>query len=137
LSDEDRLTLARWIDIGCPIDRDPERGWHLDEGRPTLTLTHPQPGANARLDRILIGMHDYGTGLDLATFKVTADCALDGLKPCQNLAPKFKSSTPGIWEGRLTTPPASLSKACLQVEARDHQGNMTRIHGSFSLPVKW
>ena len=24
LSDEDRLTIVRWIDLGCPIDVDPQ-----------------------------------------------------------------------------------------------------------------
>jgi hypothetical protein len=132
LSDEDKLTLARWIDIGCPIDRDAERGWFLDEGRPTLTLTYPEPGANARLDRILIGMHDYGSGLDLATFKVTADFALDGIKAGENLAAKFKTRAPGIWELRLTNPPGPLAQATLQVEVRDHQGNTARIERTFS-----
>ena len=40
----------------------------LDDQRPTLTLTHPKAGANPPLERILIGMHDYGTGLDAASF---------------------------------------------------------------------
>ncbi len=72
LTDEDRLTLVRWIDLGCPIDLDydpknPAKagfGWMLDDQRPTLTLTSPQAGANPPLDRILIGMHDYGSGLE-------------------------------------------------------------------------
>ena len=46
LTDEDRRTLARWIDLGCPIDLDydpdhPEKrgyGWMLDDNRPVLTL---------------------------------------------------------------------------------------------------
>src|SRR5262249_23309988 len=50
LTAEDRLTLVRWIDLGCPIDRDfdpknpekPGRGWMLDDQRPTLTLTYPK-----------------------------------------------------------------------------------------------
>src|SRR5437773_2748203 len=55
LSDEDRRTLVRWVDLGCPIDLDynpakPEErgyGWMLDDNRPTLTLAHPQAGSNA------------------------------------------------------------------------------------------
>src|SRR5262249_55287335 len=41
LSDEDKRTLVRWIDLGCPIDLDydpkkPEErgGWMLDDQRP-------------------------------------------------------------------------------------------------------
>ena len=56
LSDEDRLTLVRWIDLGCPIDLDydPERpeasgyGWMLDDQRPTLSLTMPRRRAIRR-----------------------------------------------------------------------------------------
>src|SRR5207249_5019534 len=76
LSDEDRLTFVRWIDLGCPTDFafDPKnpakrgQGWLADDNRPTLTLTYPQPGANAKLARILVGMHDYDSGLDLNSF---------------------------------------------------------------------
>src|SRR5436190_372498 len=44
LTDEDKRTLARWIDLGCPIDLTEKgsQGWLLDDQRPTLTLTYPQ-----------------------------------------------------------------------------------------------
>ena len=32
------------------------------------------------LDRILIGMHDYYTGLDAASFSVVADLEVNGVK---------------------------------------------------------
>src|SRR4029077_16471860 len=81
LTDEDRRTIVRWIDLGCPIDHDfdpkqparPGKGWMLDDQRPTLTLTYPQAGTNSPLTRILVGMHDYGTGLDVDSFQVAAD----------------------------------------------------------------
>ena len=40
----------------------------LDEGRPTLSLTYPQPGVNSAFDRVVVGMHDYGSGLDMASW---------------------------------------------------------------------
>src|SRR5205814_4210768 len=81
LTDEDRRTIVRWIDLGCPIDLDydptnPERrgyGFMCDDQRPTLALTHPQAGVNEPLTRLLVGMHDYGSGLDLSSFEVKAD----------------------------------------------------------------
>src|SRR5439155_15928347 len=87
LTDEDRRTVVRWIDLGCPIDHDfdpkqPERrgtGWLLDDQRPTLTLTYPQAGVNDPLTRILVGMHDYDTGLDMDSFQVIADIPLAGV----------------------------------------------------------
>src|SRR5207237_411052 len=99
LTDEDRRTIIRWIDLGCPIDldfdpRQPQRrgnGWMLDDQRPTLTLTDPKPGVNEPLRRILVGMSDYDTGLDLDSFQVVADFAIDGGRAGENLAEKFKA----------------------------------------------
>jgi hypothetical protein len=100
LSDEDRRTLVRWIDLGCPIDLDPQYdpadpaarsfGWMGDDQRPTLTVTSPAPGENKPLARLLIGMTDAYTGLDLESFSVTADCEIDGIAPGENLAARFK-----------------------------------------------
>ena len=126
LSDEDRLTLVRWIDLGCPIDLDydpanpKERGygWMLDDNRPTLTLTYPKAGANPPLTRILVGMHDYDTGLDMDSFQVVADFALDGVAAGQNLASKFKAKIAGVWEWTLAKPLTELPKGKLTVSVR-------------------
>jgi hypothetical protein len=141
LTDEDRFTIVRWIDLGCPIDldydpREPDArhlGWMLDDNRPTLTLTTPRPGANAALNRILIGMHDYYTGIDPLSFIVTADFQIDGTPPGQNLAPKFKPLSQGVWELKLGTPIGKLPHGRLTVVVKDLQGNTSRIERSFSV----
>jgi hypothetical protein len=141
LSDEDRMTLVRWIDLGCPIDLDfdpahPEQrgyGWMLDDNRPTLTLTGPRPGANGPLTRILVGAYDYDTGLDADSFRVVADFALDGVAAGENLAPKFKAKTPGVWELTLSRPLNELARGKLTVSVKDRQGNVTRIERTFSV----
>jgi hypothetical protein len=141
LSDEDRRTIARWIDLGCPIDQDfdPKQpaqrgyGWMLDDQRPTLTMTYPRAGASKKLDRILIGMHDYYTGLDLKTFTVTADFPIDGVKPGDNLAARFKARSDGVHELQLATPIKSLDRGTLTVAVRDRQGNVTRIERTISV----
>jgi hypothetical protein len=135
LSDEDRLTLVRWIDLGCPIDLDydeknPENrgfGWMLDDQRPTLTLTYPAAGSNTELTRILVGMHDYGTGIDATSFTVTADFPVDGVKPGENLAARFKETSAGVRELKLGTPMKKLERGTLTVGVKDRQGNLTRI----------
>jgi hypothetical protein len=142
LSDEDRLTLARWIDIGCPIDRDSDakqrgQGWLLDEGRPTLTLTVPPSGVSQEpLSRILIGMHDYGTGLDLASLSVTADFEIDGVKPGENLAKRLQPLPGNRWEMRLEKPIAVLARGRLTVTVRDRQGNTARIERTLSVVTR-
>ena len=112
LSDEDKLTLVRWIDLGCPIDfeYDPAqptalgRGWMLDDQRPTVALTYPRAGANEPLTRLLVGMHDTESGLDLESFQVVANFPIDGVAPGQNLARKFKPKSQNVWEYSLATP---------------------------------
>lgn len=49
------------------------------------------------LTRILLGMHDYGTGLDLASLSVTPDFENDGIKPGENLAAKFEPLPDSRW----------------------------------------
>jgi hypothetical protein len=141
LTDEDRRTIVRWIDLGCPIDHDfdpehpeqPGRGWLLDDQRPTLTLAEPQPGANDRLTRLLVGMYDYGTGLDLDTFQVTADFSLGGVPAGENLARNFQAQGDGVWELRLAAPVAPLARAKLTIAIKDRQGNTSRIERTFSV----
>jgi len=141
ITDEDRRTVARWIDLGCPIDLDydpknPEKrgyGWMLDDQRPTLTLNSPQPGINKEVSRIVIGMHDYGTGLNPASFRVVADFELEGVKPGENLATKFQTTTQGVWELKLSAPIEELKAGKLIVSVEDKQGNVTRIERSFSV----
>ncbi len=144
LSAEDRLTLVRWIDLGCPIDLDYDAarpgergyGWMLDDTRPTLTLTYPRAGANPALTRILVGMHDYYTGLDLGSFQVVADFPLDGKAAGQNLAPGFKEKAPGVWEWALARPLTDLRRGKLTVSVKDRQGNVTRIERTLSVGAR-
>jgi hypothetical protein len=141
LSAEDRLTLVRWIDLGCPIDLDydpthPDQrgyGWMLDDTRPTLTLTSPRAGANPPLTRILVGMYDYNTGLDSESFEAIADFAIDGTKPGANLAKKFTALPGNRWELRLQRPVADLPRGKLTVSVKDKQGNVTQIERTFSV----
>jgi hypothetical protein len=141
LSDEDRRTIVRWIDLGCPIDHDfdakqPARrgnGWMLDDQRPTLTLTHPRAGINAPLTRLVVGMHDYDTGLDMKSFTVTADFPIDGAAAGENLAKKFSPGGVGVWELKLNGPITTLPNGTLTVAVKDRQGNETRIERTFSI----
>src|SRR5262249_17518951 len=139
LSDEDRRTLVRWIDLGCPIDLDynpqqPQRtgrGWMLDDNRPTLTLTLPAAGRNDSLSPLLVGMHDYGSGMDITSFRVVADFEVDGVPAGQDLAPRFQQKTQGVWEWQLRQPVQRLARGTLRVEVRDRQGNLSRVERTF------
>jgi hypothetical protein len=140
LGDEDRRTIYRWIDLGCPVDHDFDpkdpgkrgRGWMLDDQRPTLALTHPKPGRNGPLARIVIGMHDYDTGVNPASFHATADFGVNGLAPGTDLAPHFKPGRDGVYELPLDAPLGDLASGTITVSVKDRQGNATRIVRTFS-----
>ena len=108
-------------------------GWLEDDNRPTLTLTLPAAGANPTLARLLVGMHDFDSGIDLGSFTVTADFAVDGIAPGENLASRFKPTMQGVREFRLAKPIANLPHGTLTVSVRDRQGNVSKISRSFSV----
>jgi hypothetical protein len=105
----------------------------VDDARPTLALTHPAPGLNPAVDRILVGMHDYYTGIDPNSFRVSADVALEGVAAGDNLAPRFKQKSPGVWELVLAKPLTSGTKGSLTVSVKDRQGNESKIVRRFSV----
>jgi mono/diheme cytochrome c family protein len=141
LTDEDRRTILRWIDLGCPIDHDfdpkqPQRrgnGWMLDDQRPTLTLTYPRAGENEPLSRILVGAYDYGTGLERESFSVVADFPVDGVAAGEELAGKFRALPDHRWELRLARPITDLPRGKLVVSVKDGQGNVSRVERTFSV----
>jgi hypothetical protein len=141
ITDEDRRTILRWIDLGCPIDLDfhpgfPEHrgyGWMLDDNRPILTLARPREHEDRQLDRILIGMHDYDTGLDEKSFTVKASFPASGQPAGANLAAQFQEIDPGVWELKLAKPLAETPSATIEVSVRDIQGNLTQIERRFSI----
>lgn len=144
LSDEDRRTIVRWIGLGCPIDYDfdpehPRRrgyGWMCDDKRPTLTISEPARGSTRSLPRILIGMDDYYSGLDLETFQVTADFRIDAIAAGKNLARRFQKLPGGVFELKLNEaliPPVS---GTITASVKDYQGNISTVVRTFSLPAQ-
>jgi hypothetical protein len=51
----------------------------------------------------------------------------------QNLASKFRSAAPGVWELRLARPIRSLKQGQLRVSVKDRQGNVTRIDRTIAI----
>jgi hypothetical protein len=82
---------------------------------------------------LLIGMHDADSGLDLDSFRVIADFAIDGVPEGTNVADKFEKKAPGVWEWKLKTPIAALGSGKLTVSVADRQGNQSRIERNFSV----
>jgi hypothetical protein len=69
----------------------------------------------------------------MSSFKVTADFAIDGTPAGENLAPKFRATTPGVWELKLASPVRELPRGKLTVTVADRQGNVSRVERTFSV----
>ncbi len=139
LTHDEKLTFVRWIDLGCPLDRNGSSdsggfGWFLDDLRPTLTVSRPRPGSQAGPLRLIrIGAADANSGVDWATLSVVANFAVDGRAAGDPLADLFVPAAQGIVELRLATPLARIRRGRLEASVADLQGNVTRVDVAFEV----
>jgi lysophospholipase L1-like esterase len=144
LTDEDRRTLIRWIDLGCSIDlrfdpdrTDPGTSPFADRTLPTLAVAYPRAGSNQEpLSRIVIGMADAVSGLDVSSFSVTADFTIDKDDAGRELASNFRHIAPGVWEMRLRNPIHVLERGKLTIQIADQDRNVSRIERTFSIAAE-
>src|SRR5581483_7500208 len=77
LSEDEKMTIARWIDLGAPITAqgDPTyKGYFADEIKPTVALSSPRAGANAApLNVIRVGLFDAYSGINVSSLSVTTN----------------------------------------------------------------
>ncbi len=138
LSEDEKITFARWVDLGCPISsKDPilqTMGWFTDALKPTLTLASPRAGSNSlSLSAIQIGMFDSYSGLNPGSLSVTANFPVNGQSPGAELAPLFVETGDQIWSLQLSSPITDLAEGELFVKVADQQGNITSIERSFTI----
>ena len=127
LSDEAKRTIVRWIDLGCPIDLDSQYGWFLDDDRPVLSFASPAPGHAGPVKVLRVGLEDYGSGLDMKSFKVTANIEVNGKMAGENLAQLFRRGANGIWELPLRRPLPRAGAVRFELSISDRQGNLKHI----------
>ena len=136
LSETEKMTLARWIDLGCPIDIGQQYGqgavgWFLDDHKPTVEVSAPRAGYGpAAIPAIRFGLADAYSGIDLATLDVRADFPLAGRPANAQLADLAQPVGPAndrIWQIPLGAPLPELWKRDLRVSVRDVEGNITRV----------
>ena len=134
LSGDEKMTFARWIDLGAPIDFGTQtwNGWFLDDLRPTLTVSSPRGDSDpVDVTSIRVGMADANTGLALGTFSVRADFPVSGRAPHSELADLFQDLGDGIRELVLAEPLPQRTELKLWVAVEDQQGNITRVERTF------
>lgn len=136
LSDDEKITIARWIDLGAPIDTgagtaNAAFGWFLDDLRPTLTVSSPRPGFNATpVTAIRFGVADANSGIDLATLSVKATFAVAGRAAGTELRDLAVGAGDGIYQIPLSPQAHASAKVTLQIA--DRRGNITRVAQTFT-----
>ena len=138
LSMDEKLTFARWIDLGCPINAgqgdNANFGWFIDDNRPTLAVSLPRAGQNASpLSQLRVGIADAYTGIAPGSLSIKADIAINGRAAGQELADLAQPAGEGIYTIALAPPVSSVALAHLRVQVADRQGNVTRVNQQFSV----
>ena len=132
LSIDEKMTIARWIDLGCPInngdDGETEYGWFLDEIRPTLEVSVPREGRSMdNLTELVIGVADANSGIQPGSLSVTANFAMAGRGAGAELADLATAIGAGIYRIALGAPVAVPEDGEIRFEVRDRQGNTTWV----------
>jgi len=138
LTDDEKMTIARWIDLGCPVSsQDAELskgGWFADELKPTLHVQSPRAGGNTQaLSVIRIGMYDSYSGLDRSSLSVIANFGVNGKSAGMELGRDFQETGPFVWTLPVNPPLTNLANALLTVRVKDIRGNWSVAERSFSM----
>ncbi len=137
LSEDEKITIARWIDMGCPIDTaegtpSDAYGWFLDDQRPTLTLSVPRAGlATSPVTALRFGMADANSGIDSASLSLSADFMVAGRAAGAELADLAVEIDDGIYQIDLGMALGPMAEAHVYVSVADLQGNITQIDRRF------
>jgi hypothetical protein len=139
LTIDQKITIARWIDLGCPINFGAESGegnlgWFLDDLRPSLNVNQPRTGQNASaVSEIRFGAGDTYSGVDASTFSIKSDLAINGRNPGDELSDLAQSVAPGVYSISVSPPITQAQDAHIFAEVKDVQGNVARVKEEFSV----
>ena len=140
LSADEKMNVARWVDLGCPINADengPDKdfGWYIDDQRPTLAVSSPRPGRSAQaLSLIRLGVADAYSGILSGSLSLSATIPLAGRPAGTELVDLAQTNgADGIYALTLTTPITFAVGATLHAAVKDQQGNITRVSQTFSV----
>jgi hypothetical protein len=134
---DEKMTLARWIDLGAPIDLGSPWGFLEDDLRPTLVVRPSAvPARSAKtLDLLEISAFDAESGVAAGSLTVTCNLKLGGFRAGANLA-----------AGKLLDPQGSVlrlllprrvritEKPVFTVSVRDAAGNTTQVVRRYAPP---
>jgi len=132
LTMEEKMTFARWIDLGAPLDISETTGtglgWFVDDVQPTISISSPRQNLNTHsISAIKFGLADANTGIDFASLSVTADFAVNGQQAFNELSNLVINMSDGIYQIALEQNlPIDSIERHIYIEVADNQGNIKR-----------
>ncbi len=130
----EKLTLARWVDLGAPIERDEYWGWLEDDLRPTLWVAPTI--LQARLNptgSVVVGAYDLESGLEPNSLSVTFDVAVGAQPAGHNFATGLSPANGGTITVSLpAVVDLAAAGATLTVRITDQVGHVTEVVRTFS-----
>ncbi|MBI3796891.1 MAG: DUF11 domain-containing protein [Deltaproteobacteria bacterium] len=131
---DEKLTLARWVDLGAPINLDNFWGWFEDDLRPTLWVAPTIAQAHSGpVNKVTVGAYDLESGLAANTLTVTFNMAIDGRPAGTNFAAGLNPANGGVLDIPLpTSVDLVTSQAVLTVQIRDNAGQITEVTRAFA-----
>jgi hypothetical protein len=137
LSEDEKMTFARWIDLGAQIDStDPQlktMGLFADDIKPVLTVSQPRAGATgAAFNQIRLGLFDNYSGIDRQSLSVKADFPLNGKPAGSELGGDFTSVGNGVWTLPINPAIVAMRAGRITVRVKDLAGNESVVERAFS-----
>jgi hypothetical protein len=131
---EEKLTLARWIDLGAPVDLGSPWGFLEDDLRPTLVVrpSLAQARAAGGFDTLEIAAFDTESGVVPGSLSVTCNLRLGSFAAGTNLAAKRPLDPKGSVLRLLLPRRVRLDeRPVFTVTVRDSAGQTTQVVRTF------
>ncbi|MEO8276432.1 MAG: hypothetical protein ABI639_09435 [Thermoanaerobaculia bacterium] len=138
LTNAERMTLARWIDLGAPIHLGSPWGYLEDDLRPTLVVRPTEEAARALtfLDEVEVAAFDVESGVVATSLEVVCDRAIGGSPAGTNLA-AGQSIDPEGGKLMLALPGAIAlaDRPTFTFRVRDSAGQVTEVVRRYGLAL--
>lgn len=137
LSWEEKMLIARWIDLGSGSDPSPaefrDRGFLADQLGPVLNISSPRAERMQQLTELSFGTFDYLSGVDRSRISVKASFFVNGKPPGTELFPDFTEGEKDVFTLTLAQPLTNLGESDLTVSVFDTDGNKSELTTTFSV----
>jgi len=132
LTMDEKITFARWIDLGAPLDisvtTETGLGWFVDDVKPTATISMPKQNINyAPIQTIIFGIADAHSGIDISSLSVKANFIVNGHAANTELSHLVSLVDEGTYNIQLNQAiTADSIERKIFIEVSDNQGNIFR-----------